>query len=116
MHAESGIVHQNFDGTTRVAEAIDYSSDVTPVRQVGRQHLDGATEGPQLGSHLVEAIDRSSDENEIVSTRSEESGERGTNARRPTGDESYTHAVRLRCSGGTGCLNGGSDGSKGLKS
>ena len=116
MDAESGIVHQKVDGTVGVAEAFGYACDVTPVGQVGRQHLDGATGRSQFGSHLVEAVHRPSDEHEIVSTRSEEASERGAYARCPTGDESYTHAVRLRCSGGTGCLNGGSDGSKGLKS
>jgi hypothetical protein len=85
-----------------------------PVRQVGRKQLDGTARRPQFRGHRLEPVGRPGDEHEIIATRCEETGERGTYARRAAGDESYTHAVRLRCSGGTGCLDRGSDGSKGL--
>ncbi|GAA4679605.1 hypothetical protein GCM10025780_25880 [Frondihabitans cladoniiphilus] len=93
MHAETGIVHQEVDGTALVFQSSGDPIDVVAVREVGRKGLHLTPEGPQLVRHRAQADLVSGDENEVVSTLCELAGEFGTDAGRAPGHERYSHAA-----------------------
>ena len=115
VYSEASVVDEKIDGSSRVFEARSDASHIGSIGEIRRENFNRATHRANFGRHLGQPLLRAGNKHQIVTAGSKLSRERGTDARRSPGDESYTHGTYDTVLGGNpAILRRQLDGSKGL--